>query len=128
MGALGYAYDNNGNRTGLTATIGTLVLTTTFTHDDANRLDIVTDPAARAYDHGHDASGNRSSPGLREWHADGVHVQHLPFGPFGSPLEPEAESRDYVKTRSEPIGGRPPHAGSARLTQHNAPLHIVFSR
>jgi RHS repeat-associated protein len=59
---LEYAYDANGNRTSLTATIaGAPVLTTGYTYDDANRLDFVTDTAGRSYDHGYDANGNRTS-------------------------------------------------------------------
>jgi RHS repeat-associated protein len=64
--ALAYGYDGNGNRTSLTATLPTsdgsgspLVLTTTYSYDDAGRLDIVTDPAGRTYDFAHDPNGNR---------------------------------------------------------------------
>jgi RHS repeat-associated protein len=64
---LGYLHDGNGNRTTLTALLPTgaagapLTLTTTYTYDDANRLDLVTDTAGRAYDHGYDLNGNRTS-------------------------------------------------------------------
>jgi RHS repeat-associated protein len=61
---LEYAYDANGNRTTLTATIpGTtpIELTTGYSYDDANRLDVVTDMALRQYDHGYDLNGNRIS-------------------------------------------------------------------
>ena len=37
------------------------VLTTGYTYDDANRLDLVTDAAGRIYDHGYDANGNRTT-------------------------------------------------------------------
>ena len=65
--SLAYLYDANGNRTRLTATLPAVgggsatVLTTTYTHDDANRLDLVTDTAGRVYDHGYDLNGNRTS-------------------------------------------------------------------
>jgi RHS repeat-associated protein len=64
---LEYLYDANGNRTTLTATIPAVgggsptVLTTAYTYDDANRLDLVTDTADRVYDHGYDVNGNRTS-------------------------------------------------------------------
>jgi RHS repeat-associated protein len=41
--------------------VGSSVLATSYSYDDANRLDVVTDPTARAYDHGYDANGNRKS-------------------------------------------------------------------
>ncbi len=58
---LGFAYDGNGNRLALTATVGGQSFGTGYTYDDAGRLDVVTDPAGRAYDHGYDANGNRAS-------------------------------------------------------------------
>ena len=45
----------------MTATVGGQPLATGYTYDDAGRLDVVTDPAGRAYDHGYDANGNRAS-------------------------------------------------------------------
>ncbi len=59
--SLGYTYDGNGNRLTLTATIGSQTHTTSYTYDDAGRLDVVTDPAGRPYDHGYDPNGNRQS-------------------------------------------------------------------
>jgi len=59
--SLGYTYDANGNRLTLMATIGGQSHTTSYTYDDAGRLDVVTDPAGRAYDHGYDPNGNRDS-------------------------------------------------------------------
>jgi len=37
------------------------VLTTTYTYDDASRLDIVTDPNLGTYDHDYDPNGNRAA-------------------------------------------------------------------
>ena len=59
--SLAYTYDANGNRLTLTATVGGQSQVTRYTYDDAGRLDVVTDPAGRAYDHGYDANGNRAS-------------------------------------------------------------------
>ena len=59
--SLGYSYDGNGNRLTLLATIGGQAHTTSYTYDDAGRLDVVTDPAGRPYDHGYDPNGNRHS-------------------------------------------------------------------
>jgi RHS repeat-associated protein len=56
-----YAYDGNGNRTRITATVAGTDYSTTYEYDDASRLDLVTDPATRIYDHGYDANGNRTS-------------------------------------------------------------------
>ena len=58
---LGFAYDGNGNRLALTATVGGQSFGTGYTYDDAGRLDVVTDPAGRLYDLGYDANGNRAS-------------------------------------------------------------------
>jgi RHS repeat-associated protein len=58
---LGYTYDGNGNRLTLTATVNGQSHTTGYTYDDAGRLDVVTDPAGRVYDHGYDRNGNRES-------------------------------------------------------------------
>src|SRR6185436_16694973 len=58
---LEYDYDGNGNRTTLKAKVGGQTLTTSFLYDAANRLDLVTDPAGRVYDHGYDPAGNRKS-------------------------------------------------------------------
>ena len=44
---LEYEYDGNGNRKTVKATIGTTVSTSRYTYDDANRLDLVTDPVGR---------------------------------------------------------------------------------
>jgi RHS repeat-associated protein len=59
--SLGYTYDGNGNRLTLTATVNGQSHTTGYTYDDAGRLDLVTDPAGRVYDHGYDRNGNRES-------------------------------------------------------------------
>ncbi|HET7293056.1 MAG TPA: Calx-beta domain-containing protein, partial [Vicinamibacteria bacterium] len=61
VGSLSFAYDGNGNRTSLTATVGSGSHVTSYGYDDASRLDVVTDPLGRDYDFGHDANGNRSS-------------------------------------------------------------------
>ena len=59
--SLGYTYDGSGNRLTLTAAVGGQSHVTRYTYDDAGRLDVVTDPAGRPYDHGYDANGNRAS-------------------------------------------------------------------
>ncbi len=59
--SLGYTYDGNGNRLTLTATVNGQSHTTGYTYDDAGRLDLVTDPAGRVYDHGYDRNSNRES-------------------------------------------------------------------
>jgi RHS repeat-associated protein len=46
---LEYAYDNNGNRTALTAVIGTARHTTSYNYDSLGRLDTVTDPKGGIY-------------------------------------------------------------------------------
>ena len=57
---LEYAYDGNGNRTLLKATVaGPRPGLRPYTYDDASRLDLVTDPASNTYDHGYDNNGNR---------------------------------------------------------------------
>jgi len=61
VGSLAYAYDGNGGRTALTVTHAGQTYNTAYSYDDASRLDLVTDPANRVYDLGHDATGNRSS-------------------------------------------------------------------
>ena len=43
--SLGYTYDGNGNRLTLTATVAGQSHATSYTYDDASRLDVVTDPA-----------------------------------------------------------------------------------
>jgi RHS repeat-associated protein len=60
-GQLAYAYDGNGNRTSLIATVAGTGHATTYEYDDASRLDLVKDPQNRVYDHGYDANGNRTS-------------------------------------------------------------------
>ena len=59
-------YDGNGNRTSLTATVDRPSShATSYTYDDAGRLDVVTDPVGRAYDHGYDPNGNRAASPTR---------------------------------------------------------------
>lgn len=59
--SLGYAYDANGSRTALTATIGTTVLATSYAYDNDGRLSTVTDPDARVYGYTYDAASNRDT-------------------------------------------------------------------
>ena len=61
VGGLSYAYDANGNRLSLTATVGGQSHGLAYSYDDASRLDVVHDPLNRAYDHGYDENGNRST-------------------------------------------------------------------
>ena len=84
---LGYSYDGNGNRLTLTATIGSQTHTTSYTYDDAGRLDVVTDPAGRPYDHGYDANGNRPVPRPPERHRDRLWLRH--------PQPPHAPQHDH---------------------------------
>jgi RHS repeat-associated protein len=58
---LTYGWDENGNRTEVTAHVGGQVLTSQFGYDALNRLDTVIDPQGRVYQHGYDANGNRAS-------------------------------------------------------------------
>ena len=60
-GQLEYRYDLSGNRVSLKAIVAGQTLTTSYTYDEASRLDLVTDPLGRVYDHGYDANGNRAS-------------------------------------------------------------------
>ena len=58
---LEYGYDLAGNRTSLTATVGAVVLPTTYGYDALNRLATVTDTSGGEYTHGYDAVGSRTS-------------------------------------------------------------------
>jgi YD repeat-containing protein len=58
---LSYAYDTRGNRIGLTATVGASTLTTSYTYDALNRLQMVTDPTGRVYTSTYDPNGNRTA-------------------------------------------------------------------
>ena len=60
---LEYEYDENGNRRVVRATLSSTILNTLYSYDDANRLDLVTDPLSRTYDHGTTAAGTGS-----HWH------------------------------------------------------------
>ena len=55
---LGYSMDANGNRTSLTATIGSTVLTTTFALDQRNQISTVTDPDGRVYNYTYNGNGS----------------------------------------------------------------------
>lgn len=57
---LDYAYDAGGNRTAITATVGTAVLTTTYSYDAIDRLQTVTDSSGGVYTHSYDGVGNRT--------------------------------------------------------------------
>jgi RHS repeat-associated protein len=54
-------YDARGARTSLASHVGSQVLTTTMTYDDAGQPDHVTDPLGRLYDADFDAAGNRTA-------------------------------------------------------------------
>jgi RHS repeat-associated protein len=58
---LEYGWDGHGNRTSLTARVGSTALVTGYTYDALNRLRTVTDPLGRTYTHGYDENGNRAS-------------------------------------------------------------------
>jgi len=58
---LRYGWDAAGNRTELTAAVGTTTATTTFTYDALNRLETVTDPLGEVYTYAYDPNGNRAS-------------------------------------------------------------------
>jgi RHS repeat-associated protein len=56
---LEYGWDGHGNRSSLTARIGTTTLATGYAYDALNRLQTVTDPLGRAYGQAYDENGNR---------------------------------------------------------------------
>jgi RHS repeat-associated protein len=57
---LSYDWDANGNRSTLTALVGTQSLPTTYTYDDGSRLSDVVDPLSRTSHYDYDPNGNRT--------------------------------------------------------------------
>ncbi len=70
---LGYGYDLQGNRTRLSATVGSQVFTTTYTYDALNRVAAVTDPQGGVTTLAYDFNGNRA----RLAHPNGVATDYV---------------------------------------------------